>query len=88
MPNHFRRLKKLNRKSSEAHLKRTPLAVLFCVEPWNTPYYPLACVAGPQLMAGNTLLVEHEGCVPQCAMVSEKLLLDAGAPAGSTPIWC
>jgi succinate-semialdehyde dehydrogenase/glutarate-semialdehyde dehydrogenase len=29
--------------------------VLFCVEPWNFPYYQLARVVGPQLMAGNVL---------------------------------
>jgi succinate-semialdehyde dehydrogenase/glutarate-semialdehyde dehydrogenase len=52
------------------------------VEPWNFPYYQLARVAGPHLMAGNTLLVKHAGIVPQCAIAFEKLLTDAGAPAG------
>ncbi len=33
-------------------------------------------------MAGNTLVVKHAGCVPQCAIAFEKLLLDAGAPDG------
>ncbi|NMM11358.1 MAG: NAD-dependent succinate-semialdehyde dehydrogenase [Polaromonas sp.] len=73
---------KLHPKSGEAHMESTPFGVLFCVEPWNFPYYQLARVAGPQLMAGNTLVVKHAGCVPQCAMAFEKLLLDAGAPAG------
>lgn len=63
-------------------MESTPFGVLFCVEPWNFPYYQLARVAGPQLMAGNTLVVKHAGCVPQCAMAFEKLLLNAGAPAG------
>jgi succinate-semialdehyde dehydrogenase/glutarate-semialdehyde dehydrogenase len=56
--------------------------VIFGVEPWNFPYYQLARVAGPHLMAGNTLVVKHAGCVPQCAIAFEKLWLDAGAPAG------
>jgi len=56
--------------------------VVFCVEPWNFPYYQLARVAGPHLMAGNVLVVKHAGCVPQCAIAFEKLLLDAGAPEG------
>jgi len=42
----------------------------------------LARVAGPHLMAGNVLVVKHAGCVPQCAIAFEKLLLDAGAPEG------
>ncbi|WP_019577406.1 NAD-dependent succinate-semialdehyde dehydrogenase [Curvibacter lanceolatus] len=67
----------------QAHLEYSPLGVLFCVEPWNFPFYQLARVAGPQLMAGNVLVVKHAGCVPQCAIAFEKLLLDAGAPVGA-----
>ncbi len=67
----------------EAHMESSPLGVLFCVEPWNFPYYQLARVAGPQLMAGNVLVVKHAGCVPQCAIAFERLLRDAGAPIGA-----
>jgi len=74
---------KLHPKVGEAHMESSPLGVLFCVEPWNFPYYQLARVAGPQLMAGNTLVVKHAGCVPQCAIAFEKLLIDAGAPEGA-----
>ncbi len=74
---------KLNPKVGQAHMESSPMGVLFCVEPWNFPYYQLARVAGPQLMAGNTLVVKHAGCVPQCAIAFEKLLLDAGAPVGA-----
>lgn len=73
----------LNARTGEAHMESSPLGVLFCVEPWNFPYYQLARVAGPQLMAGNVLLVKHAGCVPQCAIAFEKLLLEAGAPVGA-----
>ena len=74
---------KLHPKVGEAHMESSPLGVLFCVEPWNFPYYQLARVAGAQLMAGNVLVVKHAGCVPQCAIAFEKLLLDAGAPLGA-----
>lgn len=74
---------KLHPKLGEAHMESSPIGVLFCVEPWNFPYYQLARVAGPQLMAGNVLVVKHAGCVPQCAIAFEKLLLDAGAPVGA-----
>ena len=73
---------KLHPKHGQAHIESSPLGVLFCVEPWNFPYYQLARVAGPQLMAGNVLVVKHAGSVPQCAIAFEKLLLDAGAPVG------
>ena len=74
---------KLHPEHGEAHVESSPLGVLFCVEPWNFPYYQLARVAGPQLMAGNVLVVKHAACVPQCAIAFEQLLLDAGAPAGA-----
>ena len=74
---------KLHPRLGEAHMESSPLGVLFCVEPWNFPYYQLARVAGAQLMAGNVLVVKHAGCVPQCAIAFEKLLLDAGAPVGA-----
>jgi succinate-semialdehyde dehydrogenase/glutarate-semialdehyde dehydrogenase len=73
----------LHPRHGHAQLESSPLGVLFCVEPWNFPFYQLARVAGPQLMAGNVLVVKHASSVPQCAMAFERLLLDAGAPAGA-----
>jgi succinate-semialdehyde dehydrogenase/glutarate-semialdehyde dehydrogenase len=73
---------KLNPTRGEAHMESSPIGVVFCVEPWNFPYYQLARVAGPHLMAGNTMIVKHSSNVPRCALAFEKLLLDAGAPAG------
>ncbi len=73
---------KLNPTVGEAHMESSPIGVIFGVEPWNFPYYQLARVAGPHLMAGNTLVIKHAACVPQCAIAFEKLFADAGAPAG------
>lgn len=63
-------------------MENSPIGVIFCVEPWNFPYYQLARVAGPHLMAGNVLMVKHAANVPQCAIAFEKLWIEAGAPAG------
>ena len=73
---------KLNPTVGEAHMESSPIGVIFGVEPWNFPYYQLARVAGPHLMAGNVLLVKHAGCVPQCAIAFEELWIEAGAPVG------
>jgi succinate-semialdehyde dehydrogenase/glutarate-semialdehyde dehydrogenase len=73
---------KLDPSIGEAHTESSPIGVVFCVEPWNFPFYQLARVAGPHLMAGNVVVVKHAACVPQCAIAFEQLLLDAGAPAG------
>jgi succinate-semialdehyde dehydrogenase/glutarate-semialdehyde dehydrogenase len=75
--------KKLVVAEGEAYTESAPLGVIFCVEPWNFPYYQLARVAGPNLMIGNTLIVKHSPNVPQCALAFEKLFLDAGAPIGA-----
>ncbi len=73
---------KLNPTVGEAHMESSPIGVIFGIEPWNFPYYQLARVAGPHLMAGNVLIVKHAGCVPQCAIAFEQLLIEAGAPVG------
>jgi succinate-semialdehyde dehydrogenase/glutarate-semialdehyde dehydrogenase len=73
----------LTPSEGEAQVVSAPLGVLFGVQPWNFPYYQLARFAGPNLMAGNVVMVKHAGCVPQCAIAFEKLWLEAGAPAGA-----
>jgi len=73
---------KLNPTVGEAHMESSPIGVIFCVEPWNFPFYQLARIAGPHLMAGNVVMVKHAGIVPQCGIAFEKLWIDAGAPPG------
>jgi succinate-semialdehyde dehydrogenase / glutarate-semialdehyde dehydrogenase len=73
---------KLNPQIGHAHMESSPMGIIFGVEPWNFPFYQLARVAGPHLMAGNVLMVKHAGIVPQCAIAFEKLWVEAGAPAG------
>lgn len=73
---------KLHPVVGAAHMESSPLGVIFCVEPWNFPYYQLARVAGPHLMAGNVLMVKHASNVPQSAIAFEKLWIEAGAPVG------
>lgn len=60
----------------------TPIGVLLGVQPWNFPYYQLARVAAPNVMAGNVVMVKHASNVPQSAAAFAQLFLDAGAPAG------
>ena len=67
----------------EAMVESSPIGVLFGVEPWNYPYYQIARFAAPNLMAGNVVMVKHASSVPQCALAFERLMLEAGAPAGA-----
>lgn len=67
----------------DALLVHEPLGVILAIEPWNFPYYQVARILAPQLAAGNTLLLKHASNVPQSADAFEKLMLDAGLPAGA-----
>ena len=67
----------------EAMVESSPIGVLFGVEPWNYPYYQIARFAAPNLMAGNVVMVKHASSVPQCALAFERLMQEAGAPAGA-----
>ena len=70
-------------KSGEAIVESSPIGVLFGVEPWNFPYYQIVRFAAPNLMAGNVIMVKHASNVPQCALAFERLMTEAGAPAGA-----
>jgi succinate-semialdehyde dehydrogenase/glutarate-semialdehyde dehydrogenase len=67
----------------EAWVEFEPMGVLVGIEPWNFPYYQLARFVGPNLAAGNPILMKHAPGVPQCALAFEKLIQDAGAPDGA-----
>ncbi|GAB3474885.1 NAD-dependent succinate-semialdehyde dehydrogenase [Nocardiopsis coralliicola] len=67
----------------EAMVVSDPIGVLFGVQPWNFPYYQLARFAGPNLMAGNVVVVKHASIVPQAAAAFEQLFREAGAPEGA-----
>ena len=73
----------LDPKRGEAMVESSPVGVLFGVEPWNYPYYQIARFAAPNLMVGNVVMVKHASNVPQCALAFERLMQEAGAPAGA-----
>jgi succinate-semialdehyde dehydrogenase/glutarate-semialdehyde dehydrogenase len=66
-----------------AVVRRSPLGALLGIMPWNYPYYQVARFAGPNLVAGNTILLKHAPQCPESATALQQLFDDAGAPAGS-----
>jgi succinate-semialdehyde dehydrogenase/glutarate-semialdehyde dehydrogenase len=74
---------KLPSRGGDTVVESSPVGVLLGVEPWNYPYYQIARFAAPNLMVGNVVMVKHASNVPQCALAFERLMLDAGAPAGA-----
>jgi succinate-semialdehyde dehydrogenase/glutarate-semialdehyde dehydrogenase len=66
-----------------AVVKKRPLGVLLGIMPWNYPAYQVARFAGPNLAAGNTIVLKHAPQCPQSAALLEQLFSDAGFPEGA-----
>ncbi|PVG81554.1 succinate-semialdehyde dehydrogenase [Nocardioides gansuensis] len=66
-----------------ALVRRSPYGVLLGIMPWNYPYYQVARFAGPNLAAGNTIVLKHAPQCPESAAALEQLFLDAGFPEGA-----
>ena len=59
-----------------------PLGVILGITPWNFPLWQVIRFALPNLLAGNTVLVKAAPNVTGCVEALQKLLLQAGFPAG------
>ncbi|MDR0262392.1 MAG: NAD-dependent succinate-semialdehyde dehydrogenase [Sphingobacterium sp.] len=69
-------------EEKDAVILSEPFGVILAIEPWNFPYYQLARVAVPQIIAGNVVLMKHAENVPQCALAFASLFQEAGLPEG------
>jgi succinate-semialdehyde dehydrogenase/glutarate-semialdehyde dehydrogenase len=74
--------RRLEVADGSARVEAHPLGVIFCIEPWNFPFFQLVRVAAPIIMAGNTMILKHAPSVPGCALAVEQIFTDAGVPAG------
>jgi succinate-semialdehyde dehydrogenase/glutarate-semialdehyde dehydrogenase len=69
--------------SGEARVRRSALGVLLGIMPWNYPYYQVARFAGPNLVAGNTVLLKHAPQCPESAAAMQQIFDDVGFPRGA-----
>lgn len=72
-----------SRNTGDAEILHQSTGVLMMVEPWNFPYYQIMRVFAPNFMVGNPMLLKHASNTPGSAAAFEKVVNDAGAPAGS-----
>ncbi len=72
--------------TGSAFIRRAGLGVLLGIMPWNFPYYQVARFAGPNVVAGNTILLKHAPQCPESAAAVAAIFAEAaasvGAPAG------
>ncbi|ADG77735.1 Aldehyde Dehydrogenase OS=Tsukamurella paurometabola (strain ATCC 8368 / DSM / CCUG 35730 /CIP 100753 / JCM 10117 / KCTC 9821 / NBRC 16120 / NCIMB 702349/ NCTC 13040) OX=521096 GN=Tpau_1103 PE=4 SV=1 [Tsukamurella paurometabola] len=66
-----------------AVIRRGPIGVLLGIMPWNFPYYQVARFAGPNLAAGNTILLKHAPQCPESAEAMQLIFNEAGLPSGA-----
>jgi len=66
-----------------ALIRRSPIGPLVGIMPWNFPYYQVARFAGPNLVAGNTVLLKPAHQCPESAEAIQQMMDDAGFPAGA-----
>jgi succinate-semialdehyde dehydrogenase / glutarate-semialdehyde dehydrogenase len=65
-----------------ARVEYLPVGPVLGVMPWNYPYYQVARFAGPNLVAGNTVILKHAENCPTSALAIDAIMQDAGLPEG------
>jgi succinate-semialdehyde dehydrogenase/glutarate-semialdehyde dehydrogenase len=66
--------------ATRSYVAYQPLGVVFCIMPWNFPFWQVMRAAIPALMAGNTIVLKHAANVPRCAFALEEAFGTAGFP--------
>ena len=67
----------------KAYVRFDPLGPILAIMPWNFPLWQVIRFSAPTLVLGNTVVLKHAPCTPQCALLIENIFKSAGAPQGT-----
>jgi succinate-semialdehyde dehydrogenase/glutarate-semialdehyde dehydrogenase len=73
----------LSEGTGSAFIRRSGLGVLLGIMPWNFPYYQVARFAGPNVVAGNTVLLKHAPQCPESAAAIAEIFRAAATEVGA-----
>ena len=65
-----------------AVVRKSSVGAILGIMPWNFPAYQVARFAGPNLVAGNTVILKHAPQCPESALAIAQIFADAGVPEG------
>jgi succinate-semialdehyde dehydrogenase/glutarate-semialdehyde dehydrogenase len=68
------------RAGGRALVRKEPIGALLGIMPWNSPYYQVARLTAPNLLAGNTIVLKPAPPCPESAQAIETIFRDAGLP--------
>src|SRR3954453_14453392 len=71
-----------------AFVRRSSVGLLLGIMSWNYPYYQVARFAGPNLVAGNTILLKHAPQCPESAEAIAAMFSEAGIQDGAYESVC
>lgn len=69
--------------TGSAVMRPSSIGVVLGIMPWNYPAYQVARFAGPNLVAGNTVLLKHASQCPESSAWIQAAFNEAGLPAGA-----
>ena len=76
----FLREEIIETEAVKSYVRFDPLGVIFCIMPWNFPFWQVFRFAVPAIAAGNVCVLKHASNVPECALMIEKIFLESGLP--------
>jgi succinate-semialdehyde dehydrogenase / glutarate-semialdehyde dehydrogenase len=65
---------------SRSYVSFQPIGPIFCIMPWNFPFWQVFRFVAPATMAGNTVVLKHSPNTTEAGIQIEEIFREAGYP--------